>query len=251
MRKWVLGFGLLWAMACKQPVEVDENTYSGEVELQWQGVAGGEQIRPGQTYRNGLNEPYQVQQFKFYVSDIRFERPDSGRREPAIGETYFLVNALESTGQTIRTRTLSRHYTVISFLLGVDSALNVSGAQTGALDPSNGMFWTWNSGYIMAKLEGTSTASPQVNGKIEYHIGGFSGPNKVQKRIVLTLPGTLRVENGKKAIVRIQADANRWFQQPYTLSIELNPVCTTPGLLAKQFADNYADMFTAVEVLNP
>ena len=52
------------------------------------------------------------------------------------------------------------NYNSLSFLLGVDSMHNVSGAQTGALDPANDMFWTWNSGYVMAKMEG---ASPRLH----------------------------------------------------------------------------------------
>ena len=37
--------------------------------------------------------------------------------------------------------------------LGVDSLRNVTGVQTGALDPAMDMYWTWNTGYVMAKLE--------------------------------------------------------------------------------------------------
>jgi hypothetical protein len=39
-----------------------------------------------------------------------------------------------------------KNITAIKFLLGVDSLKNVSGIQTGALDPAKGMFWTWNTG---------------------------------------------------------------------------------------------------------
>ena len=49
-------------------------------------------------------------------------------------------------------------YTELQFLLGVDSLHNVSGAQTDDLDPAKDMFWTWNSGYVMAKMEGNSPA---------------------------------------------------------------------------------------------
>lgn len=74
-------------------------------------------------------------------------------------------------------------YDSITFLIGVDSLHNVSGAQTGALDPVNDMFWTWNSGYVMAKLEGNSSSSPQMNQKFEYHIGGYSGKHNVVKKL--------------------------------------------------------------------
>ena len=38
--------------------------------------------------------------------------------------------------------------------LGVDSVLNYNGVHEGALDPINGMYWTWQTGYIHCKLEG-------------------------------------------------------------------------------------------------
>lgn len=252
MRKeWVILGCFILSMGCSQPVEVDENTYSGAVDIQFQGVSQSQSIQPGVTYLNGWNEPFTVSRFQFYISSIRFEQPDSNRSEPVIGETYFLVDALGGISQTIATRTNSRSYQAISFLLGVDSIRNVSGAQTGALDPGNGMFWTWNSGYIMAKLEGNSTVSNQVNGKMEYHIGGFSGAQNTLKRITLILPTSVVVTGGKKPVIRIQADVNAWFQAPHNLTIRTQPVCTTPGALAKQFADNYADMFTVREVINP
>jgi hypothetical protein len=61
----------------------------------------------------------------------------------------------------------------MEFMIGVDSARNNSGAQTGALDPTNGMFWSWSTGYIMAKFEGTSAQSPAAANALKFHIGGF------------------------------------------------------------------------------
>jgi hypothetical protein len=59
-------------------------------------------------------------------------------------------------------------YTGMYLTMGVDSARNVSGAQEGALDPANGMFWSWTSGYIMIKAEGLS---PQgAGGSFTYHL---------------------------------------------------------------------------------
>ena len=136
--------------------------------------------------------------------------------------------------------------------MGVDSASNCSGAQAGALDPMNDMFWTWNSGYIMAKLEATSPSSNQVNSKVEYHIGGFSGVNNVLKRITLSLPATkfLVITKGKTSEIIVEADLYKWWQTPNDLKITDNPVCTTPGALAKKIADNYSKMFTIKDVIN-
>jgi hypothetical protein len=72
--------------------------------------------------------------------------------------------------------------------LGVDSIRNVSGIQTGALDPLKGMFWTWNSGYVMAKLEGSSESSNSAGNRFTYHIGGFRPGMNVLKTIDLIIP---------------------------------------------------------------
>ena len=60
-------------------------------------------------------------------------------------------------------------------MIGVDSARNTSGAQLGALDPANSMFWSWNSGYIFVRMEGNSPQSTQPYNKLQFHIGGFKG----------------------------------------------------------------------------
>jgi hypothetical protein len=64
-------------------------------------------------------------------------------------------------------------------MFGVDSLRNVSGAQTGALSTVNGMFWSWNTGYIMMKAEGISPNSSSDS--FAFHLGGFQGANSVVK----------------------------------------------------------------------
>jgi len=58
----------------------------------------------------------------------------------------------------------------IRLTLGVDSATNAAGVHCCALDPSNGMYWSWQSGYIQFKLEGKEKDGTALN----LHLGGFS-----------------------------------------------------------------------------
>ena len=139
-------------------------------------------------------------------------------------------------------------YNKISFLLGVDSLKNVSGIQTGALDPLKDMFWTWKSGYVMAKLEGRSSASTLPHHMFEYHIGGFSGANNVLGRVGLPLPAVMNIVPGKKVRVAIAADIDKWFSGVHQLSIAAYPACTVEGQLAKRFSENYLQMFTIQSV---
>ena len=65
-------------------------------------------------------------------------------------ESYHLVDQSQPGSLSWSFEAEENPFTTLHFLLGVASARIVSGAQTGALDTLKDMFWTWNSGYIMA-----------------------------------------------------------------------------------------------------
>ena len=73
---------------------------------------------------------------------------------------YHLVNQAIDSSLSFTISLAANKYDSVGFLLGVDSAGNTSGAQTGALDPLNDMFWTWNTGYVMEKT-GRNISSKQ------------------------------------------------------------------------------------------
>ncbi|MBK8609825.1 MAG: hypothetical protein IPL84_07715 [Chitinophagaceae bacterium] len=198
-------------------------------------------------YTNSHGEQYSISKFKYYLSNISVTGTASN---PAVAQ-YFLIDESNPASLSFSLTVPVSSYTGISYLLGVDSARNVSGAQTGALDPLNDMFWTWNSGYIMAKMEGNSPQSTVVNNKVEYHIGGFAGSNSVLKYGGFSLPGSaVDIRPGKLSEVFIEADFDKWWQGSYDLKIADNPAVTTPGTLAKSISDNYKNMFTITEIKN-
>jgi hypothetical protein len=204
------------------------------------------------TYKNYFDEPYRISQFKFYVSQFDLINTDSNKVYNVNHDKYFLIDAADSTTWSAKLSVAPFRFNRIAFTIGVDSAKNVSGAQTGALDPAKGMFWTWNSGYIMAKLEGISSVSSLPNQKFEYHIGGFKGSENALRRPLLLFPfGQFsEIVPDKKSIITIQANANAWFYNPHDIKIEETPACTTPGVLAKSIAENYTKMFTVVDIKN-
>lgn len=223
---------------------------TGTVKLSFSNMVGtAPMVLTTQTYTNPTGENYTISKFKYYITNIEVS---NGSTKAAEKDSYHLVDQSIASSQSFNISMGVNNYTTVSFLLGVDSTRNVSGAQTGALDPLNDMFWTWNSGYIMAKMEGNSPVSTQPLNKVEYHIGGFSGANNVLKKITLTMPAgkTLDVREGKTSEIKINADFGRWWQNPNNITIATLPVCTTPGAPAKQIADNYANMFTLTDVVN-
>jgi len=222
----------------------------GTVNVDFKPVVGAVPLDFTTTYRNAFGEDFSVQTFKFYISAIELINSQTGKNSRS--NEYFLVDASDAGSKAIHIKASPNQYDRIAFIIGVDSAKNVSGAQTGALDPAKGMFWTWNSGYIMAKFEGSSSFSNQPNNRFEYHIGGFEGDENVVQRIELPFPASteLEVKNNETTSVLINADANAWFKNTSDIKISTTPVCTTPGSLAKSIANNYSKMFDVVEVLN-
>ncbi|MDI1355847.1 MAG: hypothetical protein PSX36_13070 [bacterium] len=64
----------------------------------------------------------------------------------------------------------------LRFDLGIDSLTNVSGAMGGDLDPTKGMYWTWQNGYINFKIEGKSKFCKSRNHQFQFHLGGYQYP---------------------------------------------------------------------------
>ena len=157
---------------------------------------------------------------------------------------YHLIDAARPASQHVEFRVPSGSYDKLFFRLGVDSARNCSGAQSGDLDPMNDMFWTWNSGYVMSKLEGISTSSAAINQRMEYHIGGYKGKNKVIQQIRLSSKSPINIIAGKTTEIIIETDLDKWWQADQPVTIHDSPICTTPGELAVKIAANYSNMFT-------
>lgn len=67
--------------------------------------------------------------------------------------------------------------------LGVDSLTNVNGAMGGELDPTKGMYWTWQSGYINVKIEGKYSGCKTRKNKFQYHLGGYQSPFQTIQKI--------------------------------------------------------------------
>jgi hypothetical protein len=233
-----------------QMAEMPVQTF--QLKLSFKPVADGVTLEYNKSLKNHMQETYSVSAFKFYITRVRLVN-GANNTGSIIGENeHFLIDASSATTSNISIKALPGQYDQLEFMLGVDSIRNVSGSQTGALDPTNGMFWTWNSGYIMAKLEGISPVSNQPNQRFEYHIGGFKGEENVARKIILSFPQNqpLSFLPGTANTINLSANVNAWFNGPNNISIAANPVCMTPGALAKKVAENYSGMFTITDIVN-
>lgn len=243
LRKWIL---LLIITACLAACQKEESSTTNEanLSLQLSHKANGQPLQMGATYTNAFGEDFTVSKFKYYISNIVLLQAG---KTIVLPQTYYLVDdAIDST-KTINVTIPKGTYTGLQMMIGVDSTRNVSGAQTGALDPTLDMFWTWNSGYIMAKMEGTSSFSAAPNNRIQYHIGGFSGANSSLRTLQILFPASVMATDTVQ--INIAAELQNWFNGVHNLPIAQTAVSMTPGTLSAQYADNYASMFALTEVL--
>ena len=116
----------------------------------------------------------QITMLRFYLSNFRLLK---GQKvvwaEP---KSYHLIDAeMPNSKQFSLVLPKNIDFDALKCDLGVDSLTNTEGVKDGDLDPTKGMYWAWQSGYINLKLEGTSRLCSTRKNKFQFHIGGFLG----------------------------------------------------------------------------
>jgi hypothetical protein len=236
----------LFFTACKKDDDSPKTYETGDVSVEFENVVGSVHVDVFGTtnYTNQMGEQFTVTKLKYYITNVELLKEDGSYYK--VPESYYLIDeSVTSMHKALLTDIPGGVYKGIRYMVGVDSTRNVSGAQEGALDIGNDMFWTWNSGYIFFKMEGTSTASS--SGDLTFHIGGFkSSLNQAAMRTVTLSFGssTLTVDGAREAEVHIIADLLDMFKTPTDISFATLNFVMMPGANAMKLADNYVDMFT-------
>jgi hypothetical protein len=124
-----------------------------------------------------LNNSHHVkfEVFKFYVSNVKLL---NNKLPVWIEDDSFHLIDFEESDSNLLCIDIPEDldFNSIQFNLGIDSLTSVSGAFGGDLDPTKGMYWTWNSGYINFKLEGTSDLCNNPKNEFQFHLGGYVSP---------------------------------------------------------------------------
>jgi len=198
-------------------------------------------------YTNANGDDFYITTFKYYVSNIVLTKKNG--ETVSLPESYFLINAADSSTWAQELRDVPEgKYKSIRFIIGVDSLRNFAGAQTGLLDPSKGMFWTWKSGYIFVKMEGVSGKSTSKKNRLTFHIGGAIAPENTIRSFAQDFPKTLKIRNEKDPQIDIAVNAAALFKGKTTVDFsKLN--FTMGGPQSVIIADNYANgLFTVTNV---
>lgn len=177
----------------------DANPNEGTLAIEFDNVVGTTnlQLNTANTpYTNSNAEAYKVTWLTYYVSNIKLKREDGTIYEDDVkadgSAGYYLVDETDAESQLVVLKNIPKgNYTEVTFTIGVDASQVDEGAQTGALDPAKGLFWSWNSGYIFMAIEGVSPVSTETDDVFQYHVGGYkedaSNVNLVNNMKTITL----------------------------------------------------------------
>lgn len=204
-------------------------------------------------YLNANNDTFYVTRLSYYISGIRLKKSDNTYYDEVGGYSrYHLLDAKDSTNtcKFSLTGVPLGNYVSIEFIIGVDSAANCSGAQTGSLDPIQGMFWSWASGYIFYKLEAYSASAGVFNShNIQFDIGGYTVPYNNIKRITLPLTTNLSVVGDHVSSIYLKTDILESLKTPSTISFSVTNGAGSPPT-GVTMANNYVDMISVAAVKN-
>ena len=184
---------------------------------------GSSKLLVDSIYPLNTNDSIQITALRFYVSNIELIQQNKSVWKDAT--KFHLMDAFNE--QTLAVNIPSNiSFTKIQFNLGIDSTTNVSGAMGGDLDPTKGMYWTWQSGYINFKLEGTSNVCKTRHNEFQFHLGGYQYPfNSLQTVFIETIP---------KSILEIQLDVQKIIQQ---IDLAQQHHIMSPGQEAMDFSE--------------
>ncbi len=179
------------------------------VSFEFQNYVGNEKVTTtaGTPYTNAAGNPYNVSMLKYYISNIVLV--DAMGNEVAFNN-HTLIDAFGDFEDALTDAKVVANgdYVKMKFLFGVDADNNTTGTQSGDLDPSRGMFWSWNSGYIFSKHEGQFQDITNATKNIEYHLGKQAMATEIE------IPLTGVSVNGKTKRIFIKFDLNNMYNNP-------------------------------------
>lgn len=195
-------------------------------------------------------DSFSISTYNYYLSNFVFT--DEHGNQFAEQESYHLVRASDTSSLHFTINNVPfEQYTSVEFLIGVDSVRNFSGAQSGALDPGFGMIWSWNTGYIMAKMEGYSPQVPSPDHLLSFHIAGYKGQYNVLQKVKINLSTKAIVSSNKTPIIRMQSDLATWFSSFTFPGFAKLYSVGSEGINAYSIAQSYSAMMSVSKVENP
>ena len=186
---------------------------------------GKDQIELEKYYKLGKDSLI-FHELKFYLSDFQFEK--ESRKHLQVGPK--LIDLEDTNSYHLFPDFPVAEYQTLRFHFGLDSFYHVSEIVDGPLNPMNGMYWAWNSGYIQFKCTGTPSLIPLLDKTFEFHLGGYREPFETVESIQLPILGN-----------KLILDIKPFFEQ--TVDLPLIQRVMIPGNMAQYYCQELSKSF--------
>lgn len=206
----------------------------GQHSIEFIPVYGFQSFTTDKYYPINQTDSVKIETLKFYISSVEFIKRDVVvfREE----KSFHLIDLAKPQSLQISDLPNDIDFTHIGFNVGVDSVTNVSGALDGDLDPSLGMYWTWQSGYINVKIEGKSNLCRTRLNEFSLHLGGYRTPNLSVQNIELAVKNTQNM--------KIYFDLHSFLT---SVGLQDQNQIMSPGIAAVRLSEKFAQSFNSRE----
>jgi hypothetical protein len=186
-------------------------------------------------YTTKINDSIWIDVFKCYVSNIALLQ--NGKVVWQKKNSFHLINIANQQSLQLMLQTPAAiAFDAIQFNVGIDSVTNVSGAMGGDLDPTNGMYWTWQSGYINIKLEGRSNKCLTRNNAFTFHLGGYQYPFNALQKIIIPIE--------QKEKINIIIDVQKFIS---SIDLTSQNQIMSPGKSAMLLSNQFSTIFSELK----
>jgi hypothetical protein len=193
--------------SCKKDEEEEPAPTSATLQFEVNAVSSGLAVSPSNlSYQNVAGNSYKIDVLKYFLSNIELVKADGSFYQ---AKNYEFINHGASETVTFSlTNVPNGVYTRIRFFLGIDSLANHTIVNDDDLDPSTGMIWSWNTGYIFFKHEGKFIDSTGQERSLLFHYGTDRG------RALVDLPLDQFTLTGATKRLKISLDLEKLYGDP-------------------------------------
>lgn len=188
-------------------------------------------------YMNNEGQSYNIKRLWYIISDITLHATDGTNN--LIKDVHFIDVSNPATLSFLVSDLEDNHYTSISYVMGLNSARNISNSYVNE-DFHTTMFWpeTIGGGYHYMKLEGNFTNDSSF---YNTHIGGSMGAD--YSFINSDVISLVTDKTTSEANISINMEINNWYQNPNSITLSSDGIMGNTTI-QMQLKENGADVFS-------
>jgi hypothetical protein len=253
-KKSIILFCLVLAtlvQSCREEPQTPEVPQTTRATVSFDALWDGQPFQMQQVYVDDFGNRLRTDKFMNYVSLIKLVKEDGSE---VLVKDFMLVDFYNEN--IVSAEIPAGKYTALKFGIGVprDNNKDQDPAQYPSSSPlsvagSQGMFWTWNTGYIFAKFEGkcdtTGTEGQELLTPIAIHTGDdFSYREYTSEPFSLQLDGTTHA-------FAIHLNVDRIFSPLNGNDVNIALDAITHGSTNPDLTNNFMDNFLAALSFQP